>query len=124
MQQPVAQHVIVTIPAGVAPGQQLQARAPDGQLLQIQVPASKGPGESLQVSYVPTAVMMSVPAPQAVMLGAGGGGQFLCTLVTVGGVCCSPRVWQYQFPAALSGRISPDDFNRTIAAATKTHTYQ
>ena len=86
------QQVMVNIPAGVTAGMQFQARAPDGQLLQIQVPPGRQPGESMQVSYVPSApaTMAMAQAPVG-MVGAVGGGQLLCTLITVGGECCSAK---------------------------------
>jgi len=46
-QQPVT--LQVTVPPGVAPGQQLQVQAPDGRMVLIAVPPGVGPGTVLQV---------------------------------------------------------------------------
>lgn len=51
---PVSQQKIrVTVPSGVKAGEVIQARAPDGTLVQITVPAGVGPGQILEAD-VPT----------------------------------------------------------------------
>mmetsp|Transcript_14796 Transcript_14796/g.26260 ORF Transcript_14796/g.26260 Transcript_14796/m.26260 type:complete len:360 (-) Transcript_14796:68-1147(-) len=44
---------VVAVPAGVFPGQQIEAVAPDGQRVRIIVPAGFGPGSQLSVAYQP-----------------------------------------------------------------------
>ena len=50
--------MLVTIPAGVAPGMQLQVQAPTGQTMIVTVPQGVGPGMQIQV-----AMPAPVPAP-------------------------------------------------------------
>lgn len=55
------------VPAGVVPGQAIQAQSPDGQLMEFVVPEGYGPGMTVPVSYtprraVPSAASASIPA--------------------------------------------------------------
>merc|ERR1719235_2945699 len=68
---------MVSVSAGVAQGQMMQATSPDGQLLQFQVPPGMVAGSQFPVAYTPLALKaapvqaMPVPAPQPVVMGGG-----------------------------------------------------
>jgi len=42
--------LVVSVPAGVKPGQKMQMQTPDGYTMQVAVPASARPGQQLQVA--------------------------------------------------------------------------
>mmetsp|Transcript_66925 Transcript_66925/g.157760 ORF Transcript_66925/g.157760 Transcript_66925/m.157760 type:complete len:356 (+) Transcript_66925:73-1140(+) len=67
----------VIVPQGVVPGQNIEVRSPDGQVLRVPVPAGCGPGSQFNVAYqplasAPVAVAQPVFAPQQQAMGMGG----------------------------------------------------
>jgi hypothetical protein len=113
------QQVIVTIPNGVAAGQQFQAMVPGGHLIQVQVPVGKVAGETLQVSYELGAVMPAATAGVYMAPAPVPSGQILYTAHTGDGVCCSDKQWMTQFPSQLAGRISAQEWQEKIINANR-----
>uniref|UniRef100_A0A7S1RHR7 Phospholipid scramblase n=1 Tax=Alexandrium catenella TaxID=2925 RepID=A0A7S1RHR7_ALECA len=69
----MASQFTVAIPAGIGPGQLLQATTPDGQLVQVQVPVGYGPGMTMPVAYTPLYGMQGAAVPLAMPVAAPGG---------------------------------------------------
>lgn len=47
-------HHVVTLPAGITPGQTIHVQAPDGQVNAIVVPDGFGPGSTFTVEFAPS----------------------------------------------------------------------
>ncbi|CAJ1447116.1 unnamed protein product [Effrenium voratum] len=72
----VSAQFAVVVPPGVYPGQQIDARAPDGQVVRVTVPAGCNAGSQFMVSYQPMAAQAAAvgvvpPVQQAMVAGMG-----------------------------------------------------